>query len=328
VALTGQGGLSLGVDIGGTKTFALALDADGVPLASARGGTATGSVGEFVAAAVAVVRTVTDELGLDATEFEAIGVGVPGKVDPAHGTVSHAVNLDLGRQPIPLATLLGEALGAQVRLENDVNAAALGTTRILPDAPADLTFLSVGTGIAAGVVLGGRLRRGYHGVSGEIGHLPVQLGGALCECGRRGCLELVASGAALARRWPVDDGRSAAEDLFRAAGGGHPGAVAIVNEFAGHLAEAVILLGMTVDTGTVVLGGGVAEVGPPLLEAVRAALRSRAAQAPLLDALNLDRGVILTPDAPVGAIGAALAAHQERDARPPLPTILRSATGA
>src|SRR5262245_47453058 len=63
VALTGQSGLSLGVDIGGTKTFALALDAEGVPLASARGGTATGSVGEFVAAAVAVVRTVTDELG-------------------------------------------------------------------------------------------------------------------------------------------------------------------------------------------------------------------------------------------------------------------------
>jgi predicted NBD/HSP70 family sugar kinase len=326
MALSRRDGLLLGVDIGGTKTFALALDAAGVPLASARASTSTGSVRDFVADAVSVVGTVSEELGVATNDFAAVGIGVPGKVDPASGTMSHAVNLGLGPRPIPLAALFGEALGAPVHVENDANAAALGTARLLPDAPDDLTYLSVGTGVAAGVVLGGRLRRGVHGVAGEIGHLPVDPGGDQCECGRHGCLELVASGAAIARRWPVEDGRSAAEDVFRAAAGGHAGAAAIVAELGGYLAEAVILLAMTFDTGTVVLGGGVADVGAPLLAAVGGALRDRATDSPLLAALQLDHSLLLAPDAPVGAIGAALAAHHELDGAA-RPHVFRSLTG-
>jgi predicted NBD/HSP70 family sugar kinase len=329
MTLRGHRGLSLGVDIGGTKTFALALDGDGLPLASARTTTATGSVREFVAAAAAAARSVTDELGIDPGELAAIGVGVPGQVDPIRGTVSHAVNLELGSEAVPLAELLHGALGARVHVENDVNAAALGTAKVLPDAPDDLAFLSIGTGIAAGVVLGGTLRRGFHGVAGEIGHLQVDPRGERCVCGRRGCLELVASGAAVARRWPVDDGASPAEDLFRSAARGHPGAAAIVTDLTGHLADAVVLLAMTVDTGLVVLGGGVAEVGAPLLDGVRRALESRAAASPLLAALSLERGVVLAPRAPVGAIGAAAAARHAAEARQSSPTTaLRAATGS
>ena len=94
------------------------------------------------------------------------------------------------------------ATGVPTLVENDVNAAAFGASMVM--GCADLAYLSIGTGVAAGLIFDGRLRRGAHGVAGEIGHLPVDPGGPACECGQRGCLETVASGAAIARRWPSD----------------------------------------------------------------------------------------------------------------------------
>ena len=151
---------------------------------------------------------------------------------------------------------------------------------------------------------------------GEIGHLPVVAGGPLCECGQQGCLETVASGTAIARRWP---GPRAAATLVAAAGRGEPEAVAALDDLGDHLATAVLLLVMTVDPRVVVLGGGVAEVGAPLLRAVRAGLARQAQRSALLASLDLGQRVRLVPgNEPVGALGAALLAGQrwgeERDA--------------
>jgi glucokinase len=310
--LGGRPELTIGVDIGGTKTLALAVDPQGRPMASARLGTTTSSAESVVAGAESAVRLVAEELGLAPSDAGVIGVGVPGRVSPALGTVAHAVNLGLGDEPLPLGPLLQDALGVPVHVENDVNAAALGAGLLLGRPTADLAYLSIGTGIAAGFVLGGRIRRGRRGLAGEIGHLTVDPRGERCECGRRGCLELVASGSAIARVWPADDGRSPTEDLLRAAAAGHPGAVAIRDQLAGHLADAVLLLMLTMDVELVVLGGGVAEVGEPLLGAVRVAVRERAGVAAFLEAEDLADSVVLAPHAPVGAIGAALAARRQR----------------
>jgi predicted NBD/HSP70 family sugar kinase len=303
--------LTIGVDIGGTKTLALAVDPQGRPMASARLGTETASPTTVVAGAETAVRLVAEELGLDPADAGVIGVGVPGRVNPHLGTVAHAVNLGLLDEPLPLGPLLEHALGVPVHVENDVNAAALGAGLLLGRPTADLAYLSIGTGIAAGFVLGGRIRRGRRGLAGEIGHLTVDANGERCECGRRGCLELVASGSAVARLWPVDDGRSPTEELLRAAAMGHAGAVAVWDRLAGHLADAVLLLMLTMDVELVVLGGGVAEVGDPLLDAVRAAVRERASVAAFLDGEELADSVVLAPVAPVGAIGAALAARRQ-----------------
>ena len=97
----------------------------------------------------------------------------------------HAVNLDVNGDDLPLRDLLAERLGVPVVLENDVNAAALAA-RALVEAD-DVVYLSVGTGLAAGLVLDGRLRRGEHGAAGEIGHLPVDPAGQECGCGQVGC---------------------------------------------------------------------------------------------------------------------------------------------
>jgi predicted NBD/HSP70 family sugar kinase len=304
--------LTVGVDIGGTKTLALAVDRQGHPMASARLGTETASAETLVAGAETAVRLVAAELGVEPADIGLVGVGVPGRVNPRLGTVAHAVNLGLGDHPLPLGTLLQEALGRPVHVENDVNAAALGAGLLLGRPDADLAYLSIGTGIAAGFVLGGRIRRGRRGLAGEIGHLTVDPNGERCECGRRGCLELVASGSAVARQWPVDAGRSSAEELFRAAATGHAGAVAVRDRLAGHLADAVLLLVLTMDVELVVVGGGVAEVGEPLLSAVRDAVRERVGGAAFLDGADLADSIVLAPHAPVGAIGAALAARRQR----------------
>jgi predicted NBD/HSP70 family sugar kinase len=304
--------LTLGVDVGGTKTLALAVDPLGHPMASARHRTDVTSTARLVAGIERTVRTVAQDLGLQPADIGIVGVGIPGRVNPRQGTVRHAVNLGLADEPLLIGPLLAEALGVPVHVENDVNAAALGAGLLLGRPDADLAYVSIGTGIAAGFVLGGRIRRGRRGLAGEIGHLTVDPHGERCECGRRGCLELVASGSSIARRWPVHDGRSAAEELFNAAADGDVRAIEVRDELAGHLAEAVLLLMLTMDVELVVLGGGVAEAGEPLLDAVRAAVRDRASAAVFLDDDDLAASVVLAPDAPVGAVGAALAARRQR----------------
>jgi predicted NBD/HSP70 family sugar kinase len=192
-------------------------------------------------------------------------------------------------------------------VENDVNAGALGAWHLRQPATADLAYLSIGTGLAAGVVLGGRLLRGARGAAGEIGHVPLDPAGPRCACGQRGCLEVLASGASISRRWSTEDGTNSARALFDAADAGDPAARAVRDEIAAHLAAAVRLLVLTLDVEVVVLGGGVAELGPRLRRAVVAALESEQADSPFLRALELpSRVVLVTGSRPVGALGAAL----------------------
>jgi glucokinase len=300
-----------GLDVGGTKTLAVAVDAaTGTVLATVRRPTGGGGVG-LLASTRAVLTALAAAAGLPADGFAAVGVGVPGLVDRAAGTVRHAVNLGLGADPVGLADHLAEATGTPVVVDNDVNLAALGGAVAL-GCRGDLAYLSVGTGLAAGLLLGGRIRRGAHGAAGEIGHLPIDPHGPVCECGQRGCLEALASGAAIAARWPVGDGEVAATAaLLAAAAAGDPAARAVLDEVAGNLAGAVALLAQTVDPEVIVLGGGVADAGPGLLDAVRAALHRRAAMSPVLTAIDLADRVALVPDGvPAGALGAAVLARR------------------
>jgi glucokinase len=182
---------------------------------------------------------------------------------------------------------------------------------VLEPATPDLVYLSIGTGVAAGLVLGGRVRRGVRGAAGEIGHVPLDPAGPLCACGQHGCLEVLASGAAISRRWPSADGVSPARSLFDAADHGDPAAIIVRDEVAGHLASAVRMLVLTLDVEVVVLGGGVAELGPRLRRAVAAALERDSGRSPFVRALGLPTRVALVPGSrPVGALGAALAGQQ------------------
>ena len=298
--------LRVGLDIGGSKVHAVAVDDDGAVVAQARRTTLTGGAG-VLRTASEVLLALAAATGTTVRDFVGVGVGVPGLVDPAEGGVAHAVNLGVAGDAMALRESLGRLTGAPVTVENDVNAAALGAALLLELPEPDLAYLSIGTGMAAGVVLDGVLRRGTRHAAGEIGHIPLDPAGPLCPCGQRGCLEVLASGSAIARRWPSPDGLPAAQALFRAADAGDPAARRIRAEVVGHLAGAVRLLVLTLDVGVVVLGGGVAQVGEPLGTAVRQALVHLQAGSPFLQALDLPSRVVMSPpDRPVAAIGAAL----------------------
>nr|WP_210438474.1 MULTISPECIES: ROK family protein [unclassified Nocardioides] len=294
---------TIGLDIGGTKTDGVVVGADGAVLAQVRSSTGSGAEG-----VLATAEQVFAELGRELGEPLRcpVGVGVPGLVDVGRGMLRHAVNLGVDGDDLPLRDLLQQRLGVPVVLENDVNAAALAACALV--AADDVVYLSVGTGLAAGLVVDGRLRRGEHGAAGEIGHLPVDPAGAACGCGQTGCLETVASGRALARAWPTPDGPPAAA-LFAAAAGGDVHAVEVRDHFCWGVASAVRALGLAIDPQCIVLGGGVSEVGEPLRVEVVRQLRALGEGSPFLASLGLADRVSMVPQHyPVAAVGAALVA--------------------
>jgi glucokinase len=305
-----SGTLVAGLDVGGTKTLGVVTGPAGSIIASARRPTSTGSGEAVLASTLAVLQDLADELDIPIDGFDAVGVGIPGLVDIERGTVRHAVNLGLGSEPLELGDRLGEKVAAPVQVDNDVNVASVGAAATV--GCSDIVYLSIGTGIAAGLLLGGRLRRGGRNAAGEVGHVSVDPDGPLCHCGQRGCLEMPASGPALLRRWPAGEGApSVAAALLDAAAAGDRDAIEVRDSVAGYLADAVVRLALTVDPDLIVLGGGVADAGPALLEAIVDALAERAAAAPVLASMGLVERVTLVPGGvPVGALGAAPAARQ------------------
>ena len=293
--------MRIGIDIGGTKTEAVALGADGAVVAQARLDTARGPAGVIGTALEALRR-----LGGAATDLrgaESIGVGIPGLVDSEHGVVEYAFNLGLER--LDLATALRERTGVPVRVENDVKAAALGATHLL-GIEGSMAFLNLGTGLAAGLVTDGRILRGAQGIAGEIGHVSVDPAGIACPCGQRGCLETVASGSGLARQWPSRDPLPAAE-LFRAAADGDPLAAEVRDRLVHGTAQAVRLLVLTVDPGTVVVGGGLRHLGAPLFDRVRDEFTALGARSAFFASLGLAERLRVLPDGlAAAAVGTAL----------------------
>lgn len=305
--------MRVGIDIGGTKTDAVAIRDDGSVEHQLRLPTGFGH-DAVLDTAVAAVTELASAAGTDVAGFESIGIGVPGAVDAA-GRVVHAVNL--GIDDLPLGAALAGRLGRPVRIDNDVNAAALGAFRLLGRDPEhSMAYLNLGTGLAAGLVLRGRLWRGARGAAGEVGHIPVDPAGPECPCGQRGCLEMVASGSAIARQWPTDDPKPA-RALFAAAAAGEPLAIEVRSRLVENVAAAVRLLVLTVDVDSVVIGGGLSSLGGELLDDVVGVLRSWEGASAFLASVDLSSRVAVVPAGfPAAAVGAALVGVAGEDSWP------------
>lgn len=305
--------MRIGIDIGGTKIHAVAVATDGSIAHAVRIPTGFGP-SEVVASTVAALEQLAAASGVSIDAVTSIGVGVPGAVEPGSGRVLHALNL--GLDDLDLGGQLAERTGRRVRIENDVNAAALGAHHGLGGSASSMAYLNLGTGLAAGLVLDGSLWRGSRGVAGEIGHIPIDPSGPLCSCGQRGCLETLASGSAIARLWPSDDGRPV-NALYAAAVSGDPIAIAVRERLAESVAAAVRMLVLTVDVETVVIGGGLSTVGEELAVDVRGVLAGWSASSAFLAMLGLHTRVeLVPPDFPAAAVGAALIGDGERSASP------------
>jgi predicted NBD/HSP70 family sugar kinase len=306
--------MKVGLDIGGTKTDAVAVDGGGAIAGRIRMATGWGpdAVGQTV---VDAVRALGAEAGVDLSAVQSVGVGIPGQIEPGSGRVVHAVNLgvdemDLAAMVAPRLRAVAPGLRLPVQVENDVKAAALGAqalhSRNGSPAPASMAYLNLGTGIAAGIVSDGVLWRGARGTAGEVGHISVDPNGPLCRCGQRGCIEALAGGGAIAERWAK---RSAlpVRDVFDAADAGDPSARQLRAGLARGVAAAVRVLVLTADVDIVVLGGGVTALGDRLMTDVAAELSASAEASPFMRSLHLtDRVELLPPGSPAAALGAAL----------------------
>lgn len=294
-------GVRTGLDIGGTKIEAVAVSPDGAVLERLRVPTGFGP-DAVVATTLLVVRSLAERVG---TTSDAIGIGIPGLVDHETGWVRHAVNL--GLEEVPLGPLVATSLGVPVKVENDVNVAALGAVHAMRlDGPR--AYLNIGTGLAAGLVVDRRLWRGARGGAGEVGHVPVITDGRPCVCGQRGCLETVASGSALAAAWPGHPGTTATH-LFDRADAGDPDAIAVRDRFVAGVASAVRILVVTTDVESVVIGGGLASLGERLMTPLRTGFVTAARSSPFVASLDLVSRVALAPtDRPLAALGAAFLA--------------------
>jgi predicted NBD/HSP70 family sugar kinase len=306
--------LGIGVDIGGTSTKAAVVNELGNVVASIVLPTQGGAKG-VVATATQATLLVARSASMSVSDMNAIGIGIPGTVDPQHGTVRFAVNVGIGHDNIDLGARLTAELGVDVHVENDVRAAALGADWYLTKesgAVNDLAYLSIGTGIAAGYVERGQLRRGNTLVAGEIGHIPIDPQGPPCACGQIGCIEAISSGSAIERMWPTETGASAAA-LHHAASGGDTSARRLWDGVIGGLSRAVLLLALTWDSEVIVLSGGVASLGDVLRDAIADRLAGDAQQSEFLGSLDLGQRMrVIDPTVPLGPIGAVRAAHAAR----------------
>ncbi len=270
--------ISVGLDVGGTKVLGVALDPrdPGTVLGEDRVATPDGGDG-LVATLLGLARSLAPEVG-------AIGVGVPGLVDRS-GTLHMGPHLRR-MHDVPLARLLSERAGVPTLVDNDANCHAVGEQRVGAAAgSAEALVVTLGTGIGAGIITGGRLLRGANGFAGEPGHMVVDPNGPPCPCGKRGCWERFASGTGLGRlaRDAANGGRLDAavelaggdpeavrgEHVTAAAQAGDPDAQAVLDNLAHWIALGLANLVNILDPSIIVIGGGLVEAADLLLPEVR-----------------------------------------------------------
>jgi glucokinase len=210
--------LTGGIDLGGTKIEAIVTDAEHHVLGSARHPTPTeGGPAEVANAMAAALTEAAKAASVEPSQLRGVGVGSPGVVDTAAGTVSHADNLPGWSASFPLAAALQSALGTKVALGNDVGVATAAEFELGAGRPYhSLLGVFWGTGIGGGLILDSTPWHGRGG-AGEIGHTVIREGGRRCPCGRRGCLEAYAGRAAMESRARRLHERGAETRLFEIA---------------------------------------------------------------------------------------------------------------
>jgi glucokinase len=273
LGLEQTGGLTVGVDLGGTKIAAGAVDPAGAVVSRVRVPTPhePDRIAGAIAGAVQLVRQGRDDV-------RAVGVGAAGYVDADRSTVRFAPNL--GWHDKEIREIVQEATGLPVVVENDANAAAWG--EFVHGAGAghdDMLMVMAGTGLGGGIISRGRLFRGRFGMAGEIGHYRAVPDGLPCNCGQYGCMEQYASGAAHTRRAremaAADPARAATvlalgdrtpdglrgHHVTRSALSGDPFCLEVFAQSGRWLGQALADLASILDPAVLVIGGGLGDTG-------------------------------------------------------------------
>jgi glucokinase len=308
----------IGVDLGGTKLLAGAVDPERLTVHHRTRREVFGiNQAALLDAAVDAVQEASEAVG---GEVDAVGFGIPCTFDRKRGVAVQAVNLPLA--DLHFRDIMSERLGLPVEVDNDANCAVWAEARAgAAKGSPDVALLTIGTGIGGGLVFGGRLYRGWGGAGAELGHMVVDIDGPPCQgnCPNWGCLEAVASGTALVReaalrvaREPdtplgrfLEEGRALTGPLVtELAFDGDPVAATAVRVIGERLGVGIANLVNIFNPEVVVIGGGVIAAGELLLEPAREVMQRRA----LSPAKEMVRVVQTSFGAESGMIGAALLA--------------------
>ncbi len=255
--------IRIGVDFGGTKIEAAALDAQGTFRARVRAAN-PGTYAEAIETVVALVAEAEREAG---GRGLSVGVGMPGSLSPRTGLVRNSNSVWLNDTPFDRD--LEQALGRPIRLQNDANCFALSEAVDGAAAAAPVVFGAIlGTGCGGGVVVGGALVEGANRIGGEWGHTPLpwpseaERGAHQCWCGRTDCLETWISGTGFSDDYERTTGaRLTGEDIMAAAGAGDEVANLVLDRYLDRLGRAFAVVCDLIDPDVIVCGGGMSNVG-------------------------------------------------------------------
>ena len=320
----------LTVDLGGTKIASAVIDAGSEVLARDHRLT---RVDEGVEAVIGrifeVVESLLKESNPGPSQPGSISIAAAGAIDSVKGVVTLSPNLP-GWCNIPLRDQVADRFGMDTFLVNDASAAALAEHRLGAGRGTDnLIYITVSTGIGGGIVIGGQLYLGSSGAAGEIGHMAIDTGGPECYCGLSGCLEVLASGTAIAReaKKRLRDGQNSvltdlvagnvdaitAREVSQAALDGDHLAVEVVARAAKYLGIGMVNVVNIFNPDIIVFGGGVSKMGDFLLDPVRRLVGEKAF------AISAQAVRIVTAELgdDVGLFGAAIFAREQKMGRQP-----------
>jgi len=272
------------VDIGGTKILAGLIDQSGELLSSRRISTLAGYGAEdVIARTVTIMRELLHEIDAPEEMLEAVGCSIPGPLDCNSGVVYFSPNL--GWRNVPFVEMMQRLLNVPIAIDDDAHCAALGEARKGAARGMDcVVYVTISTGIGAGIIIGGDIYRGAHGFAGEVGHITIEAAGPPCSCGNFGCFEALASGSAIATRakqavmhgddtvlskFHDDLSKLTAEHVVNAAEAGDAVALRIIESVGAYAGIGLAAVASAFDPQMIVVGGGVMSSGGIMLQRAR-----------------------------------------------------------
>ena len=277
----------IGIDVGGTGLKAGVVDEQGKIIATAKCPTGVERGHEAVINDMAhLALKAVENAGISLDDVKSIGIGIPGIEDHARQIVPFCTNLYW--HEVPLQELMKKVIDKPIFVGNDATVAGLAESVAGVSAGVkNSVFLTIGTGVGAGIVLDGKVNDGSHGVGSELGHMIICVDGELCTCGNRGCWERYSSATAL-----INMGKKAlkahpesligkdgedkieAKTVIDAAKAGDPTALEVYDKYIYYICAGLVSIINFIDPEMIVIGGGVSAAGSFLLDAIRAKLPS------------------------------------------------------
>lgn len=273
----------IGIDLGGTNIAVGIVDENGkilhkdsIPTQKERDYT------EIIRDMAELSKKVVADAGYTLDDIEAVGIGSPGTIDNKRGMVVYSNNIVMNH--VPMAEEFKKYIDKPVNMENDANAAAYGEYIASGGNADSFVFMTLGTGVGGGIVLNGKIYRGFNGAGAEIGHASIVINGKRCTCGKCGCLEAYASATALIEQtkeaieknpqsamndWVKKNGKVNGRTAFECAKAGDETAIMVRDTYIRYLSEGVSNLVNIFQPELFVIGGGISHEGEGLLNPIK-----------------------------------------------------------